>query len=67
MRQIMRGYTDYSSRFIHKFSKTTMVYSALTKENNDRFEGNIRNSIFSIKGVQPKEFLYGNQRILYAN
>jgi hypothetical protein len=57
----MRVNTESSTRDPDKFSITTMVYSALSKENNDSFDDNIRNSIFSEKGVTTKEFLYGSK------
>jgi hypothetical protein len=59
--KIMRGITESSTGDPYKFSRTTMVYSALTKENNYRFDDTIRNSIFSGKGVTTKEFLYGSK------
>lgn len=54
----MRVITELGTETPHKFSKTTMAYSALTKENNDSFEESIRNSI-----LQEKELL---QRNLYG-
>jgi hypothetical protein len=57
----MRINTEPSAGDPDKFSITTMVYSSVTKENNDSIDNNIRNSIFSIKGVTTKEFLYGSK------
>ncbi|BAY27195.1 hypothetical protein NIES2100_70170 [Calothrix sp. NIES-2100] len=57
----MRRNTESSTGDPDKFSITTMVYSAVTKENNDSFDSNIRNSIFLGKGVTTKEFLYGSK------
>jgi hypothetical protein len=57
----MRINTESSAGDPDKFSITTMVYSSVTKENNDSIDNNIRNSIFSIKGVTTKELLYGSK------
>jgi hypothetical protein len=54
----MRTNTELWSMTPHKFSETTMAYSGLTKENNDSFEEDIRNSNFSRKGVIQKEFIW---------
>jgi hypothetical protein len=55
----MRTNTELWSETPHKFSETTMVYSAWTKENNDSLDENLRNSFFSEKGVLQGN-LYGN-------
>ncbi|BAY99697.1 hypothetical protein NIES37_36800 [Tolypothrix tenuis PCC 7101] len=57
----MRVNTELELRDPDKFSITTMVYSVSSKENNDSFDNNIRNSISLEKGVTTKEFLYGSK------
>lgn len=42
-----------------------MAYSALTKENNDSLEENIRSSIFSGIGVTTKECIWQQVSPLY--
>ena len=61
----MRKNTELSSTTTHKFSETTMAYSALTKENNDSLKENIRSSLFSRIGVITKECIWQQVSPLY--
>ncbi len=61
----MRTNTELWSSTPDKFSETTMAYSALTNENNDSLEENIRNSIFSEIGVTTKECIWQQVSPLY--
>lgn len=61
----MRKNTELWSPTPHKFSETTMAYSALTKENNDSLEENIRSSIFSGIRVTTKECIWQQVSPLY--
>ncbi|MEH2179460.1 hypothetical protein [Nostoc sp.] len=61
----MRTNTELWSSTPDKFSKTTMAYSALTNENNDSLEENIRNSILLEIGVTTKECIWQQVSPLY--
>lgn len=61
----MRTNTELWSATPHKFSETTIAYSALAKENNNSLEENIRNSIFPEIGVTTKECIWQQVSPLY--
>ncbi len=61
----MRTNTEFWSTTLHKFSETTMAYSALTKQNNNSLEENIRSSLFSRIGVITKECIWQQVSPLY--